>query len=70
MKIAYLDLNFPDFFEDYSYEPKRYGGGRIVPAPLMEQFSNFFIFSDKRSFESVRADKLGQCRILDWAARQ
>lgn len=70
MKVAYLDLNFPDFFEDYSYEPKRYGGGRIVPAPLMERFGDFFIYSDVRSFENVRPDKLRQCRNLNWDARQ
>lgn len=70
MKIAYLDLNHPDFFEDYSYSPKRYGGGRIIPGPLMELYNDFIIHSDKRSFENVRPDKLGQCRILDWPARK
>ncbi len=70
MKIAYIDLNHPDFFEDYSYEPKRYGGGRIIPGPLMERHENFVICSDKRSFENVRSEKLGQCRILDWDARR
>jgi glycosyltransferase involved in cell wall biosynthesis len=69
-KIAYIDLNHPDFYEDYSYVPRRYGGGRIIPGPLMEFHQNFHIFSDKRSFENVRADKLGQCRILDWPARK
>lgn len=70
MKIAYIDLNHPDFFEDYSYEPRRYGGGRIIPGPLMEKFNNFFIFSDIRSFSNVRQDKLKQCRNLDWDARR
>jgi hypothetical protein len=70
MKIAYIDLNYPDFFEDYSYEPRRYGGGRIVPAPLMQMFNNFHIFSDKRSFDNVQQDKLSQCRILDWEHRK
>lgn len=70
MKVAYIDLNYPDLFEDYSYEPCRYGGGRIVPAPLMERFPWFFIHADKRAFNNVRPDKIGQCRILDWDARQ
>lgn len=70
MKVAYIDLNHPDFFEDYSYEPKRYGGGRIIPGPLMEKYNDFVVCSDKRSFENVRSEKLGQCRILDWDARR
>lgn len=70
MKIAYIDLNHPDFFEDYSYAPKRYGGGRIIPGPLMELYQNFVIFSDKRSFDNVRPDKIGQCRILEWESRK
>lgn len=71
MKICYLDLNHPDFFEDYSYEnPKRYGGGRIVPAPLMANFNNFYIASDIRSFENVNPNKIGQCRVLPWESRQ
>lgn len=70
MKILYCDINHPEFFEDYSYSPKRYGGGRIIPGPLMERFENIHIASDKRSFENVRTDKLGQCRILEWQSRK
>ena len=70
MRVAYIDLNYPDFFEDYSYEPCRYGGGRIVPAPLMELFNEFFIYSDERSFQNVRPDKKSRCQVLTWKARQ
>lgn len=70
MRIAYIDLNYPDFFEDYSYMPKRYGGGRIVPAPMMELFNDFLIYADPRSFDNVRPDKLSQCRALSWESRQ
>lgn len=70
IKIAYIDLNHPDFFEDYSYTPTRYGGGRIIPGPLMEKYNNFFIASDERSFSNVRADKKSQCIILPWSSRK
>lgn len=50
MKIAYLDLS-PGIFEDYSLNPKRYGGGRIF-ASTLKQKSYFTIFADKACFEN------------------
>lgn len=53
MKIAYIDLNYPDHYESYSINPKKYGGGRIFAAYAKELISNFHIFADPRSFEDV-----------------
>ncbi len=53
MKIAYLDLTFTYFFEDYSLQPKRYGGGRIFAAYLKEM-GDFHIFAAPQCFENLQ----------------
>jgi hypothetical protein len=69
MRIAFIDLNYPDHFEDYSYSPKNYGGARIVPGAMMERKNDFFIYSDEKSFQNVNNGKKQQCKILDWPKR-
>lgn len=61
MKIAYLDLNDDDFFEDYSYNPKNYGGGRIIAAAILEKKENFHIFGNSKCFDNVKENKKNQC---------
>jgi hypothetical protein len=70
MKIAYIDLNYPDHFEDYSYFPKSYGGGRIVAGPMMEKLNDFYVYSDERSFQNLKDNKKSQAKILDWPKRE
>ena len=70
MKIAYIDLNYPDHFEDYSYYPKTYGGGRIVAGPMMERLDDFYVYSDERSFQNLKDNKRSQAKILDWPKRE
>lgn len=36
MRIAYLDLAYPDFCENYTLNPSSYGGGRSVPVALKQ----------------------------------
>lgn len=50
MKVAYLDLS-PGIFEDYSLNPKKYGGGRAFAA-LLKQKKWFDIFADPICFEN------------------
>lgn len=52
-RIAYLDLAFVYFYEDYAIKPKRYGGGRIF-ASLLKEFDNFSIFADKECFNNLQ----------------
>jgi hypothetical protein len=59
MKIAYLDLS-PGIFEDYSLNPKRYGGGRIF-ASTLKQKSYFTIFA---AFDLPK--KLVRKQIVFW----
>lgn len=70
MKILYVDLNYIDFFEDYSYEPQAYGGGRVMAGPFLEKRDNFYIASDIRSFLNVREGKKKQCYPLTWPERE
>lgn len=70
MKIAYIDLNYPDHFEDYSYYPKTYGGGRIVAGPMMERLDDFYVYSDERSFQNLKDNKRSQAKVLDWPKRE
>jgi hypothetical protein len=70
MKIAYIDLNHPDHFEDYSYFPKSYGGGRIVAGPMMERLDDFYVYSDERSFQNLKDNKRSQAKVLDWPKRE
>ena len=70
MKIAYIDLNYPDHFEDYSYFPKSYGGGRIVAGPMMEKLDEFYVYSDERSFKNLKDNKKSQAKVLDWPKRE
>jgi glycosyltransferase involved in cell wall biosynthesis len=53
MKIAYIDLNYPDHYESYAINPKRYGGGRIFAAWAKELINNFHIFSSESSFQDL-----------------
>jgi hypothetical protein len=65
MKIAYFDLNEGPLFEDYAYDPKNYGGGRIIAASLLEKFSDFHVYGYPNCFENVRFNKKQQCFVLD-----
>ena len=51
--IAYIDLNYADFNESYSINPKSYGGGRVFAAWAKELIDNFYIFSSEESFKDI-----------------
>jgi hypothetical protein len=75
MKIAYLDLNYPDHYEDYSVEPKKYGGGRVMAAHAKEWFNDddneFWIYSNPKSFENVTClERQDRCIGLNDGERQ
>lgn len=70
MKICYLDLNFLDCYEDYSYAPIKYGGGRIVAGAFLEKSDDFYVYADERSFTNVRPEKQKQCIVLPWEKRK
>lgn len=52
MKVAYIDLTLTDFYEHYSVEPNRYGGGRVF-ASWLKQFPEFFIFAPQDCFSPI-----------------
>jgi hypothetical protein len=60
MKIAYLDFNEDDFFEDYSEQPQRYGGGRVFASIAKEKIPNFYLFANPRSFDNLAPSENSQ----------
>lgn len=54
MKIAYFDLGVTSFFEDYSINPKGYGGGpcfaRWAKESLNDNINKFIIFGQEENF--------------------
>src|SRR4051812_44809222 len=74
MKIAYLDLNYEDFSEDYALNPKAYGGGacfaRFAKQSLNGNGNSFTIFANPNSFSSLSdADNKSACVPLLWDKR-
>ena len=70
MKIAYIDLNPIDYYEDYSINPQRYGGGRVF-ASWFKQFPEFFIFAATETFSSLSEnDRKTNCIPITTEARQ
>lgn len=57
MKIAYFELGFTEYYEDYSIMPKRYGGGPIFARWAKEMLNNaehqFFIFAPAKCFDNL-----------------
>jgi glycosyltransferase involved in cell wall biosynthesis len=75
MKIAYIDLNYPDHFEDYSTEPKKYGGGRVFAAHAKEWLNynenEFWIYSNPKSFANLlETERRDRCLSLEDEERQ
>lgn len=70
--ICYLDINFPDFFEDYSYpNPKRYGGGKIFCAAALYHWDNLYLYADKNCFDNITEERiLNKCFELPWESRK
>lgn len=67
MKIAYLDFNEDNFFEDYSISPKRYGGGRIFASSAKD----FHIFANPESFNNLTdSENKSNCHSLKSSQRQ
>lgn len=65
MKIAYIDLNYPDHYESYAVNPKRYGGGRIFASWAKELIPNFHIFSSVDSFKDLsEKDSVDHCNVI------
>jgi len=73
MKIAYLDLNYPDHFEDYSTFPKRYGGGSVFARWAKEYLNDgedvFHIYADEKCFDNTTLSESCFCFDLDWESR-
>ena len=57
MKIAYFELGFTSFYEDYSTNPKGYGGGpvfaRWAKELLNDENNLFVIFGPKECFQNL-----------------
>lgn len=57
MKIAYFELGFTSFFEDYSINPKGYGGGpcfaRWAKELMNDGDNEFYIFGPHKCFVNV-----------------
>jgi len=53
MKILYLDLNDNNLVEDYSSNPKKYGGGRIFASAAIQKDKNFFIAGYEKCFINI-----------------
>lgn len=78
MNICYLDLNYPDCLEDYSINPKRYGGGRVFASWAKEKLNNvvgepntFHIFADPKCFENLGDNEnKSVCFDLSWEHRK
>lgn len=71
MKIGYIDLNYPDHYESYAVNPKRYGGGRIFAAWAKELIPDFHIFSSKNSFQDLsEKDKISHCHVISSEQQQ
>lgn len=66
MKIGYIDLNYPDHYESYAVNPKRYGGGRIFAAWAKELIPDFHLFSSENSFQDLSdQDKISHCHVIN-----
>lgn len=72
MNILYCDLNFPDLFEDYSFEnKKRYGGGSVFASAALKYWDNLHLFADERCFDNIiKPEILAKCHSLPWSARE
>lgn len=71
MRIIYLDLNHPDFFEDYSVNSKRYGGGKIFAAEALQRWDNLHLFADQNCFDNITEQRiLDKCFHLPWESRK
>ena len=65
MKIGYIDLNYPDHYESYAINPKRYGGGRIFASWAKELIPDFHIFSSQNSFQDLsEKDTSAHCHAI------
>lgn len=57
MKIAYFELGFTSFFEDYSINPKGYGGGPVFARwgkeLLNDEQNEFIIFGPEECFKNM-----------------
>jgi len=70
MKIAYIDVNESDCIEDYHVAPKKYGGGRIIAAALLNQLDDFHIYGDEKCFDGIPIEKRKQGHFLCERERQ
>lgn len=61
IKIAYFDLGITDFFEDYSINPKNYGGGPCFARYAKELLNNsnysFYIFGQQENFQNLQENE-------------
>jgi hypothetical protein len=65
MKISYIDLNHHDFYESYSINPNRYGGGRVFASWAKELLPDFHIYSTEQSFKDLTDDENKKnCHII------
>ncbi len=61
LRIAYFDLFHGKFYEDYSINPKRYGGGPVFARWAKEYWNNsekeFYIFGPVKCFENITSNE-------------
>lgn len=70
MKILYLELKATDFYEDYSCNPKYYGGGpcfaRWAKELMNDSLNEFWIVGPKESFRNLKnTERRDRCIGLD-----
>ncbi len=65
MKIAYFDLGFSK--EDYSLNPRKYGGGAVLARYAKEDPSiDFHVFAPQEAFENVgENERKDRCHAID-----
>ncbi len=65
MKVAYLDLGFSK--EDYSLNPRKYGGGAVLARYMKEDAAcDFHVFAPQEAFENVgENERKDRCHAID-----
>ncbi len=69
--IYYVDVNPIGFFEDYSIQPKRYGGGAVFARWMKEYRRDFHIYAQKPCFDNLADfENHRNCHVITEEQRQ